>query len=130
MSKYFFIFSLLFVLGYGGPICDFKINNVSSQIDYALKKNPNQNLSELKKNLQELEKNCKDSDVLKDINQNIEMTQNNLEQAKINLSDAQIKGNIHQIRQAQIDLKIANLQYIAAKQELLRMKDLLKENKK
>ncbi|PAF41622.1 DUF1090 family protein [Helicobacter sp. 11S02596-1] len=129
MQKIVLVCILSFVFGYAGPICDFKINDAKAQIQYAIQKNLNANIPELQKNLQKLEKTCKDSDILDEIHQNIQATQSNLDQVKMNLDTARTDGNAHKIRQAQIEFKIANMQYIAAKQELLRMQDLLKSQK-
>lgn len=130
MSKILILSVFLGASLYAGPICDFKQKDMQFQIDYAKEKNLQEKAKKLEEKLANFSKTCKDSDVLEEINQNIEETQKNLQNAKSALHQAQIEGNAHNLRQAQIDYKIANMQYIAAKQEMLRMKDLLKSSKK
>ncbi|PAF53962.1 hypothetical protein BKH42_03065 [Helicobacter sp. 13S00482-2] len=129
MSKVLFIGVFLALNLYAGPICEFKLNDIKAQIDYAKKKNLDNRAKDLEIKLQDFAKTCKDSDILEEIDQNIQSTQNNLQNAKSALHQAQLQGDAHRLRQAQIDYKVANMQYIAAKQEMLRMKDLLKDSK-
>ncbi|PAF52570.1 DUF1090 family protein [Helicobacter sp. 13S00477-4] len=124
-----FLLMILSSFVYAGPICEYKINDMKYQLVYAKKQHLDKQIPLLEKNLQKFKDKCKDSDILNDIYQNIEMTRDNLKNAKSDFSQAQIEGNAYKIRQAQIHLEIANKQYIAAQQELLRMKDLLRTEK-
>lgn len=130
MKKILILCVFLGVSLYAGPICDFKKKDIQSQIDYAKEKNLQAKAKKLEEKLANFSKTCKDSDILEEINQNIKETQKNLQDAKSALRNAQSEGNAHNIRQAEIGYKMANLEYIAAKQEMLRMKDLLKSSKK
>ncbi|PAF48380.1 hypothetical protein BKH46_00245 [Helicobacter sp. 12S02634-8] len=126
MQKILIVPMIFAAFVYGGAICDFKIKDLQTQIQDAQNKAHTQRAAELIKKLEAFKKDCKDSDILADIHHNIEVTQNQYKQAKAHLSQAQSQGDPHAIRQAQIEVKIANMQFVAAQQELLRMKDLLK----
>ncbi|MDO7253418.1 DUF1090 family protein [Helicobacter cappadocius] len=128
MVKILLVSAVLGGIVYAGPVCDFKLNDLKSQIDYAKKKGFEDKAKQLEVKLSDFSKTCRDSDILEEINQNIKNTQKNLQSARSALHQAQIDGNAHNLRQAQIDYKVANMQYIAAKQEMLRMKDLIKSS--
>lgn len=127
MKKIFFIICVFYAFGYAGAVCDYRTNDLQTQIDIAKEKHLNQKAIELVKKLDDFKKKCTDEKVIAEINNNIQISKDNLKEARQRLQDAEMSQNNFLIREAKINLKIAHSQYIANQQELLRMKDLLKK---
>ena len=127
---------LLFVLAWqgsalGGAVCKYKIDKAREGITSyeTYKKRDETKLREAKAELESLLKTCDDEAVLKEMQEYIATTKQKLEIARQNLNLAMQSNDTHQITQAKLAHKIAHIEYIAAKQEELRLKDLLKSNR-
>lgn len=86
-------------------------------------------LDKARAELAALESSCDDEAILKDVRENIALTKSNLDKANENLARAMDSKDSHKIFQARLEQKLAHAQYIAARQEELRLKDLLKSAK-
>ncbi|OBV28579.1 hypothetical protein BKN38_08235 [Helicobacter sp. CLO-3] len=83
-------------------------------------------LNKARAELAALESSCDDEAILKDVRENIALTKSNLDKANENLARAMDSKDSHKIFQARLEQKLAHAQYIAARQEELRLKDLQK----
>lgn len=115
-------------MAYGGVICEYKISKakegVNSYQNY--KKRDEATLQKAKDELESLLKTCDDEVVLQEMQEYIIATRQKLELAKQNLTNAMQHKDSSQITQAKLAYKIAHIEYIAARQEELRLRDLLK----
>lgn len=137
MTKYIksiFVCAMCYSMAYAGVVCDYKIDKaregVSSYQAYKNSKKFDENkLKEAKSQLDSLLKSCDDEAVLKEMEEYIAKTKKRYEIAKQNLAILDSSKNSHQITQAKLECKIAHIEYIAARQEELRLKDLQKSNR-
>ena len=70
--------------------------------------------------------NVTDEAILQDVQEHIKRTKNKLDAENLRLANALQAQDQHRIFQAKLAYKIAEIEYIAARQEELRLKDLLK----
>ncbi|MGX3044783.1 hypothetical protein [Helicobacter sp. T3_23-1056] len=133
--KFRFGFCFLCVLwqgsALGGAVCEYKIDKAKEGVKsyQSYKKRDEDKLAKAKNELESLLKNCDDEAVLKEMEEYIAHTKQKLESARQNLHLAIQSNDTHQITQAKLAHKIAHIQYIAARQEQLRLKDLLKSSR-
>lgn len=132
--KFIFVFAMCYSMAYAGAVCDYKIDKaregVRSYQAYKNSKKFDENkLKEVKSQLDSLLKSCDDEAVLKEMEEYIAKTKKRYEIAKQNLAILDSSKNPHQITQAKLEYKIAHIEYIAARQEELRLKDLQKSNR-
>ena len=113
-----------------GAICEYKIHQAKSGLEaYENKPNPNQKkLQEARAELESLLKHCDDEEILEEVASYIVSMKSALDHANLTLAQAKQTGDKSAIHQATLAQKIAQAQYIAARQEELRLKDLLKDN--
>lgn len=115
-----------------GAICEYKIHQAQEGLKaYENKPNPNpQKLQEARDELESLQKHCDDDEILEEVRAHIATTKSRLDEANIALAQAkEMNGGMNDkaaLQQALLAQKIAQAQYIAARQEELRLKDLLK----
>lgn len=115
-----------------GAICEYKIHQAKVGLEaYENKPNPNQKkLQEARTELESLLKHCDDEGILGEVRANIAATKSRLDQANVALAQVkEMNGGMNDraaLQQALLAQKIAQAQYIAARQEELRLKDLLK----
>lgn len=111
-----------------GAICEFKIKQAQEGIRaYEQKRNYDPDkLAEARKELDTLLKHCDDEAILQDVQEHIKRTKNKLDAENLRLANALQAQDQHRIFQAKLAYKIAEIEYIAARQEELRLKDLLK----
>ncbi|MGX2972983.1 hypothetical protein [Helicobacter sp. T3_23-1059] len=115
----------------GGAVCEYKINKAKEGIKsyQSYKKRDEDKLAKAKNELESLLQTCDDEAVLKEMEEYIAFALQKLKSARQNLNLAMQSNNTHQITQAKLAHKIAHIEYIAAKQEQLRLKDLLKSSR-
>ncbi|WP_288644673.1 DUF1090 family protein [uncultured Helicobacter sp.] len=127
MTK-FLIMACSAYMCYAGAFCDFKIKSAQEGLE-AFQASPKKDIQKIQKAKEELEslrKNCKDGEILQEVEENIKATKARLDLANHKLKEAYQSQDNHQIFQAKLQYKIAESEYISAKQEQLRFRDLLK----
>ncbi len=124
------LFLLFMVLLQAGAICDFKIKTAKEglQASENAKNKDEAKIQKAKKELEVLQKHCDDEEILAEVKEHIKATKNKLNQATSRLNEAYQTQNQHLIFQAKLQYKIAHIEYIAARQEELRLKDLARSN--
>ncbi len=124
------LFLLFVVLLQAGAICDFKIKTAKEglQASENAKNKDEAKIQKTKKELEALQKHCDDEEILAEVKEHIKATKNKLNQATSRLNEAYQAQNQHLIFQAKLQYKIAHIEYIAARQEELRLKDLARSN--
>ncbi|WP_285264875.1 hypothetical protein [Helicobacter zhangjianzhongii] len=113
---------------YAGAICEYKIQQAQDGLNaYEQKasKDPAK-LQEARDDLARLLEHCDDTEILAEVAEYITYTKSQLTSANIALAQAKESSDKSAIHQATLAQKIAHRQYIAARQEELRLKDLLK----
>ncbi len=128
IHKVFIFLPLLLAVGLqAGAICDFKIQSAKDGLKAITESKNEKKIKIAKKELEELQKNCDDRAVLLEVQENIKAARENLNKANAKLNEAYAAKDKHLIFQAELQYKIAHAQYIAARQEELRLKDLMRE---
>lgn len=115
---------------YGGAICEYKIKQAQDGLEAYMQKphkDPHK-LQDAQDELNSLLKHCDDREILEEVASYIVSMKSALTHANITLAQAKESGDKGAIHQATLAQKIAQAQYIAARQEELRLKDLLKDN--
>ncbi|MBR2494032.1 hypothetical protein [Helicobacter sp.] len=115
---------------YGGSICEYKIKQAQDGLDAYMQKphkDPHK-LQDAQDELNSLLKHCDDKEILEEVRSHIASMKSALTHANMTLAQARESGDKSAIHQATLAQKIAQRQYIAARQEELRLKDLLKDN--
>ncbi|ETD26889.1 hypothetical protein [Helicobacter canis] len=115
---------------YGGAICEYKIKQAQDGLEAYMQKphkDPHK-LQEAQDELNSLLKHCDDREILEEVASYIASMKSALTHANSTLAQAKESGDKSAIHQATLAQKIAQAQYIAARQEELRLKDLLKDN--
>lgn len=115
---------------YGGSICEYKIKQAQDGLDAYMQKSHKDphKLQDAQDELNSLLKHCDDKEILEEVRSYIASMKSALTHANITLAQARESGDKSAIHQATLAQKIAQRQYIAARQEELRLKDLLKDN--
>lgn len=125
-------YAILLLLGlsslYGGAICEYKIRQAKEGLEaYEKKPSPSQSkLAKARDELESLQKHCDDEKILQEVQENIACTRERLDEANAALAQARAANDQAALQQATLEQKIAQVEYIAARQEELRLKDLLK----
>lgn len=115
---------------YGGAICEYKIKQAQDGLEAYMQKphkDPHK-LQDAQDELNSLLKHCDDREILEEVASYIASMKSTLTHANSTLAQAKESGDKSAIHQATLAQKIAQAQYIAARQEELRLKDLLKDN--
>ncbi|WP_317372429.1 hypothetical protein [Helicobacter canis] len=113
---------------YGGAICEYKIKQARDGLEAYMQKphkDPHK-LQEAQDELASLLQHCDDKEILEEVASYIASMKSALNHANSTLAQAKESGDKSAIHQATLAQKIAQAQYIAARQEELRLKDLLK----
>lgn len=111
-----------------GAVCEFKIQQAKSGLQaYEQKPSPESSkLQAAREELERLQTQCNDEQILQELRAYIASLKDRLTQANATLAKARESRDKSAIQQATLAQKLAQIEYIAARQEELRLQDLLK----
>ncbi|MCE3038289.1 DUF1090 family protein [Helicobacter anatolicus] len=125
--RYQLIFLFLIHTTFADILCDFKISILEESLKIADSKKDLQKATQLKNQIINLKKHCDNTMILEESKEYIKSLQKQIAEKKQTLYHAQLSKNLAQEKNLKLEINLLHEQLIAAKQELLRLKDKLKE---
>lgn len=125
--RYQLIFLFFIHATFADILCDFKISILEESLKIADSKKDLQKATQLKNQITNLKKHCDNTMILEESKEYIKSLQKQIAEKKQALYHAQLSKNLAQEKNLKLEINLLHEQIIAAKQELLRLKDKLKK---
>lgn len=119
-------FSILINFLTGNTLCDLKKSTLEASLQIASEKQDTDRIKELKDKIHSLNQHCNNQIILKETEDYINSLQSQMSEKKHILQEKQLAKEGQGIRELKLEIELLHQQIIAAKQELLRLKDKIK----